>query len=247
MQELIKKWMSMKKTINILIFSLIFASVASAGVYKITREAPAEIQISTSKPCVVDFNFEVTDAKLVQSNSKSAKLELLRKGFLFVPLNTSFSASVVVTARDGGNYVVLLSPGGNQSVFHMEDALQDYDAENTSKIDYESEELDKDLRNIVKAILIQKPLSGFKKTKAHKTVKTEVMDLTRMYRYIGSKYVADYWVIKNKTNRKQDYRSSDFYTKGILGVAPEKYSLQPGASMYVVTILNKYAVYQAER
>ena len=239
----------MKKIINTLIFSVAVGSSLFAGSIRINNDEAAELKIAASKPNVIDFNFIVKKAKLVQASSGASSLELLDKGFIIVPKKSVIAATVVVTALDGTSYVINLqtSRKGAKSVFHLEDPLQGYKSKAGKDLKFETDTIDKDARNIVKAILLHKPISGFDKVKAERSVKGAEITMLRENRYIGSKYVADEWELKNKTEKILYFSGEDFYTKGVLAVSLEKKRIQPGESIYMITLLNKHAVYLSEK
>jgi len=239
----------MKKIINILIFNVVLAVSVAAGTIRISNDNATDLYIAASKPSVVDFNFIVKKAKLVQAFSDASSLELLDKGFILIPKKSVIAATVVVTAMDGTTYVLNMQTRRERvkSVFHLEDPMQGYKSKAQKNLRFETDKIDTDARNIVKAILLDKPLSGFEKVKAERSVSGTDIDMRRKNRYVGSKYVADRWEITNKTGKVLYFSGEDFYTKGVLAVSLQKKRIQPGESVFMITLLNKYSVYLSEK
>lgn len=222
----------------------IYASAGFAQPILLTEEKPAKLTTESSRPITVKTNFLIKDAKLIIRDKDDASIELLPKGFIVVPMKRKYKATVVLSAQNGSLYTVDLDSGGDQAVFSLEDPLQDYKTD--AKYNFETLRIDQDARNIVKAVLLEKPISGFEKHAAHSQITGNGFILQRIDRYTGSKYVVDRWNITNITNSMLTFIESDFYTQGILAVALEKYRIKPGENIYLITINNKHAIYQAE-
>jgi len=233
----------MRKIILISIFSVALL----AGNYKITQGQPLEIPISSDKPVVVDFNFKVKQAKLIQSDASGAAIETLEQGVVVIPKKSNPSGTLVVTAIDGRNYVVNIDGNGTETLQHIEDPSQEINDKSKEKIVFETDRTERDCRNIGKAILLQKPLSGFKKTIAPRQISDDEFSLKRKFRYIGGMYVADYWMLSNKTNGVLYFKESEFYTKGVLSVGLQKNRVEPGETIYMLMILNKHTIYESEQ
>lgn len=210
----------------------------------ITEDEPVRLSVTDSRPVTVKTNFLIKDAKFIISDTDNAKLELLPKGFIVVPLKRNYNATVVLNASNGALYTVDVDSGGRQSVFNLEDPLQSYKTD--AKYNFETLRIDQDARNIVKAMLLDKPISGFEKYNSYMKVNGNGFDLERLERYNGGKYVVDRWAITNVSNEGLYFTESDFYTQGILAIALEKYKLKPNESMYMINIYNKHAIYKAE-
>jgi hypothetical protein len=237
----------MKKTIAILTSSLILSAGLLAESYKITTNTPVELEVADSKPAVLDVNFKVKQAKLIQSDKAMAAIETLEQGVLYIPMKSKAQGIVVITALDGKNYVVNINTGGDKTVFHLEDPTQEFNDDTQAELSFETDRIVTDARNIVKAILLQKPISGFKKISAERLVSSDEIKLSREYRYVGGKYVADYWLIKNITNEVLYFEADEFYTSGVLAVSLQKNRIEPGETMYMISILNKHTVYESEK
>jgi len=236
----------MKKTIVSLIFSNLFALALSASPVLISEDSAISLKAASNTPITVSANFEIQNADLILVNKKMAKLKLLKKGFVFIPLVQRYKGTVVLSAKDGKIYTINIQSGGEKSVLQLEDPLQTLKPSN-KKIELESEKIDYDARNIIKAILLGKNLHGFKKTMAHQTIKSEQFTLTRYERYTGSKYVVDGWKITNITPDTLYFREADFYTEGILAIALQRHRVLKGESIYLYMLLNKNSVYNAEK
>lgn len=237
----------MKKTIATLTFSLFLTAGMYADSYKITTNTPIELEVANSKPVVFDVNFKVKQAKLIQSDKGMAAVETLERGVLYIPMKSNAQGIIVLTAVDGKNYVINVSSGGDKTVFHLDDPVQEFDAKTKDKLVFETDKIVVDARNIVKAILLQKPISGFKKVAAQRSIDSDEIRLSREYRYVGGKYVADYWLIKNITNEVLYFENDEFYTPGILAVSLQKNRIEPGETAFMISILNKHTVYESEQ
>lgn len=229
---------------KLLLASAVLASGLNAGSFLIGQRAPLEVSVSGMKPSVLDFNFQIKTAKLILSDSDAAAIEVLDQGVLIIPQKSNPSGTIVLTAKDGRNYIVNVAGDGNETMHHIEDPAQEYDAQKSAKLTFETDQIDKDMRNITKAILLQKPISGFKKIESPKKIGSVQFDMERNYRYVGGKYVADYWEIVNKSNEVLYFEENEFYTKGVLGVGIQKNRVEPGERVYLLLLLNKIAVYK---
>lgn len=235
----------MRKAIRIFSSSVLCAGVLLAGNNKISQYAPLELSVSGAKPVVLDFNFNVKRAKLILSDDGAAAIEILDRGVLFIPKKEKPSGTIVVVAKDGKNYVVNLTGTGSSTVEHIEDPAQEYERKAAEgKVAFETDQIDRDMRNITKAILLQKPLSGFKKVKASKKIGSGQFQMAREYRYVGGKYIADYWELENVTNETLYFEEREFYTKGVLGVGIQKNRVEPGEKVYLLLLLNKQKIYE---
>lgn len=237
----------MSKTINTLISSLLLSLSAYAGTVSITTSEPASIRVKDGRPITINTNFQLKGAEILMTKSDAATLRLLEKGFVIVPSVMKYVATIVLSARDGSVYTLDVKTGGSEAVFRVEDALQGYKGKAGSKMRFESNRIDDDARNIIKAVLLDRKLSGFQKIKAVREVEGDQFLMRREYRHVGGKYVADRWSISNTTDEAIYFGEEDFYTKGIMAVAIEKNRVQPGESIYLILLVNKQSVFEAER
>lgn len=231
-------------TFKAVVAFLAFTLTLSAGSHTIGQRAPLEVQVSGVKPSVLDFNFVISSAKLILSDEDAAAIEVLDRGVLIIPRKTHPAGTIVLTAKDGRNYVVNFAGDGNETMQHIEDPAQEYDAMQNEKLTFETDQIDADARNIVKAILLQKPISGYKKIESPKRIRTSEFEMVRDHRYVGGKYVADYWQIQNSSNEVKYFKESEFYTKGVLAVGLQKYRVEPGERIYLLLLLNKVSIYK---
>lgn len=239
----------MNKTINILISSIVAilsSTVISAAPLMLSQEKASNLKTSGLAPITVSTNFEITDANLIVLSDKHADLTLLKKGFILVPKKSNYSATIVLTARNGSIYPVNMKGGGIKTVFRMEDPLQSVN-KNVKKFNFESGKMAQDARNMIKTVLLDKPLSGFEKTNAYQKVTNREYSLERIERHIGGKYIVDRWSLKNTSNTPLYFVEEDFYTEGILAVAIEKNRILKSEEIFLLTILNKNSIYEQEK
>lgn len=239
----------MKKTIDILIFSisiLLLSVTLNAAPIKITQDDAVTIVSSGTSPVTVSTNFDVLNANLIVTNDSQATLTLLKKGFIIAPKKSNYKATVVLTARNGSIYAVNMSGGGKRAVFRLEDPIQDFD-KFTKKFDFESGKIDQDARNIIKGILLEKKISGFKKSDAYQMVNNGQYNLERIERYTGGKYIVDRWKLTNTSGDSLYFIEEDFYTNGILAVALEKNRILDKEEVFLILMLNKHSIYEVEK
>ena len=235
----------MKQTINILIFKLLMlfaASIAAASPIYLSQDSLLELETKGDRPVTITTNFEIEDLKLITIEDNEVQLEILKKGFVLIPKSRGYKATIVLSARDGSIYTISLSGGGKKAMFRLDDPMQTYNKKGKA-FEFESARIDTDARNIIKTILLNKKLAGFKKEKAYQSIKVKQYNISRIERYVGGKYVVDRWVIKNTTLDSLYFNEEDFYTEGVLAVAVEKNRVLTGESIFLITILNKHSIY----
>jgi len=239
----------MNKITDILTFSVLIIALSaqlSAAPLLISIDKAIEIKATSDRPITVGTNFEIETAELIVVDKEHASLKLLRKGFILIPRIAKFKVTIVLSARDGSVYTVNIEDGGKKSVFRVEDPLQLFNT-SVKKFNFESGKMDQDARNIIKTILLKKPLSGFEKSLSSQTIDTEQYNLTRVERHTGSRYVVDGWNITNISNESLYFNEEDFYTSGILAVALEKNRVLKGETVFLYIIINKNTVFEAEK
>lgn len=239
----------MNQITNTLIFSLfsiLLSSELFAGTILLSRDKATELITSSSGPITVSTNFEISNVDLIVTSEKIATHKILRKGFILIPKKKNYNAVIVMTARNGTIYSINMRGSGIKTVFQLSDPMQTY---NTMGIvfDFESGRMDTDARNIIKTILLEKKLTGFEKAPAYQAINANQYLLERVERYTGAKYVVDRWNINNTSNNTLYFEEEDFYTSGILAVAIEKNRVQPNERIFLLTIINKNSVFEAEK
>lgn len=239
----------MNKIIDTLTFSLLgllVASSLSAAPILLSQDETLLLKTSDSSPVTVSTNFEIDDANLVVMNKDHVSIKLLKKGFILIPKVKKYAATVVITSRAGDVYALNMNGSGKKSIFKLEDPIVESN-KGVKKFNFESGKMDQDARNIVKTILLNKQLSGFKKSKAYQLIPADGYTLERIERYAGLKYVVDRWSISNTSYEDLYFLEEDFYTDGILAVAIEKNRVLAQEKIFMLTILNKNTIYEKER
>ena len=89
-------------------------------------------------------------------------------------------------------------------------------------------------------------MSGFKKIKAPKHLGSSEFKMDREYRYVGGKYICDYWEVQNVSNEVLYFEEKEFYASGVLGVGLQKNRIEPGEKIYLLLLLNKGKIYADE-
>ncbi len=238
----------MNKIINTLIFSigiLLLSAQLNAAPILLTQDRAITLSTTATKPVTISTNFEISDANLIVLSDKHASLTLLKKGFILIPKRSKYKATVVVVARNGAIYTINMNSGGKKAVFRVEDPIQDYDKQ-TKKFNFESGKMDQDARNMIKAFLLNKPISGFKKSNVYQKTNNGQFSLERVERHTGGKYILDKWILKNTSHASLYFAEEDFYTNGILAVALEKNRLLQNEEIFLILILNKNSIYENE-
>lgn len=242
----------MSKITVTLIFNMMAALTSFGQTVHLSTDEPSTISAIDGRPITFNTNFQVQSAELLLTDETAASLKLLEKGFVVVPSKAgAYRATIVISARDGAVYTVDFNAGAGdgQAVFKLEDQMQGFSAgeESGNGERYESNEIDQDAKNIVKDVLLGDKMTGFDKTKSPKTVHASQFDMTRSFRHVGAKYIADEWMLSNNSNEAIMFQEEDFYTKGIIAVALEKNRLLPGEKAYMILLVNKTAIYNANK
>lgn len=240
----------MKKTTAILVFSLFVSLSGLAQTVQINSEEPTAINAVDGRPITINTNFQIKSAELLLTDETAAGMKLFEKGLVIVPSKVgAYRATVVIEARDGTVYNVDFNAGDSEgaAVFKLEDQMQGFAGSEGDADRYESNAIDSDAKNIIKSVLLGEKITGFEKTKAPRVVPGAQFDMMRSFRNIGNKYIADEWILLNKTNETISFREEDFYTNGILAVALEKNRLLPGEKGYLVLLISKSAIFNANK
>lgn len=237
----------MKKIINTLIFSVFIALSLEAAPILLSEDKPLLLKAASARPITVSTNFVLSGADLVVVNSNIAKLKLLKRGFIFIPLRQKYDGTVVLTSKDGKLYTINLTSGGKKTVFKVEDPIQSIKDDDFKGFEFESGKIDNDARNIIKTVLLDKNLSGFKKMLSYQIIKGNQFNMIRTERYIGGKYILDKWELVNTSAVPLYFNEEDFYTEGILAVAIEKNRVLKGERVFLMTLLNRNTVYELEK
>ncbi len=240
----------MKKIIATLIFNLISVGAIFGQTVQLNSEEPSSINAISGRPVTISTNFQIQSAELLLTDEAAASLKLLEKGFVIVPSKAgSYRATIILSARDGAVYTVDFNAGAadGSAVFKLEDQMQGFSEAEEDGEKYESSVIDQDAKNIIKSVLLGERITGFEKTKAPKVVSGTQFEMQREFRNIGNKYIADQWVITNTSKGPLSFNEEDFYTNGIAAVALEKNRILPGEKIYMILLINKNSIYNANK
>lgn len=231
----------MKKLLLALVSVVLITSVASADKLKVTTSEVLSFKISNKQPTVVNFNFYVKKIKKIFAKNNKTQVRLLDKGIVIIPASKKTGGIIVVTNEKGTSYTLSFKSDENQSsVVSIDDVT--YSAKKTSKIQLETQNIDRDVSKTIKLLDNMEPngdksLPGYELRKDNYTIlnKEKTFSMTRVYRYIGKKYLVDSWIIKNLTNEPLVFAHRDFATRGVIAasIQPKVISPQGEASLYL--------------
>lgn len=230
------------KKISILILSLFLVTSLFGSKLKITKSEVLPIKISNSQPTVVQFNFLVKKIKKIFSQKNKTQVKLLDKGVVIIPDSKKTSGILIITNEQGTSYTITFKADKKgDSVINIDDLT--YSKYKPTKLKLETQFVDRDVSNIITKLDNMDEhhlnLPGFKLQKDSYTIenKNKEYKMTKLYRWVGSKYVVDSWIIKNLTKKPLLFRNRDFARKGIISASIQPRIILPKgtASLYLIT------------
>lgn len=229
---------------NLIICSIFLIGVSlHAMKLKITTDEPKEIKISNTKNSLLNFNFYVKSAKLIENKEKTTKLSILDKGLVLTPLTKNANGDIVISNDKGESYFIHF-----EASKHYEDVIfsfKDLDYEPITsnykkpKYNFETGKVEKDIKNIIKALMNNAKLTGFSRKSSSIKIRNPEFVMIKEARYTGAYYVVDKWYIQNTTNQELYFDEEDFYTKGIIAISITKNRLEPGETAILFSVINK--------
>ncbi len=236
----------MKKGL-ILIITMFLVTSLFAEKLKITKDEALNVKISNSQPTVVQFNFFIKKIKKIFLKKNIAQVTLLDKGIVIIPTQKDSSGIIILTNEQGTSYTLNFKTDANGTAGINVDDLT-YSKEKPSKLKLETQFVDRDVSNIITRLDNMNPkkmrLPGFKLEKDSYSVNSSdgTYKMTKMYRWIGSKYIVDSWVITNKTKAPLVFENRDFAKKGIIAASVQPKVIYPNGVSSLYLIIDKATV-----
>lgn len=189
------------------------------------------------------FPFVVQDAKLTTDSPDDFQVKAKNTTVMILPtmLNVEKESDLIVWSSLGDAYILRIN-GKNDSEQKFTFSSNYVTKKNSQIKKFESGKIEQDIKNLIKKVVNEEPISGYKKIDVKKMFETEDLLMQKEYFYDGGKYRVETWYLENKTNDILSLDYENFYTNGILAISFESRTLQPGQIGKMWLIINKATV-----
>ena len=240
------------KKIAVLIIGVLITSSLFGSKLRITKDEVLNIKISNTQPTVVQFNFLIKKVKKIFAQKNKTQVKLLDKGVVIIPDNKKTSGILILTNEQGTSYTLnFIADKKGDSVVNIDDLT--YSKDKPVDLKLETQFVDKDVSNIITKLdnMDNKNLKlpGFKLQKDNFSIesKDKTYVMTKEYRWIGSKYIVDSWIIKNKSNKTLFFDNRDFAKKGVIAASVQPKVVNPNGITSLYIIINKATISKYRR
>ena len=197
------------------------------------------IELKLDRANVLNFPFIVKEATVAAENMDNYQIKSTNNSIIVIPTGTNTDLSdLIVTSSEKNTFIITLKNTGNSQVFNFTyNGESSFNKSKTSK--FESNKLDKDVKKIIKSVLVKGTIPGYSRVLINKKFDVKNMTLQKNYIYNGSKYRVEEWYIRNNLKTKLFIDEATFYTKGIIAINLEQRELQPKEVIKMIMIVNK--------
>lgn len=232
----------MKTIFKIALLSTVLPAILFGKTISLDQEN-INIALKNNAMNLVNFPFVIHEAKL--STESPEDFEIISKNTSVIILPTASlpeeQADLVVWSAEGNAYLIKLNAGGTEQKFTMSSGNPETQVSTAAK-QFETGQIEKDIKNLVKKAVIGEQIPGYKKVDVKRVFETPDLTMQKEFFYDGGKYRVETWFLKNKTpdNLSLDYEN--FYTNGVLSISFEKRILEPNQIGKMWIIVNKSTI-----
>jgi len=229
----------MKKLITLLLITA--TSIFAAQVRSLDR-GQVDVSIVNNKANVLNFPFNITDAKLVTQDPKDFQIKAKRNTIIVVAStkDSTAKADLVAWSDDGYTYLIRIDVKGEDQLWNFTTNRRVRQNINSAK--FETGKIERDIKKLLKAVELEKNIPGYKKTKVKKQFTTNDLLMQKDLMYDGGKYRVEKWYLKNITDVPVTLDEGAFYTKGVLSISFQKPYLNPEEVGEMLIIIDKGSI-----
>lgn len=195
------------------------------------------------------FPFVVQKADLTTETPESFSVSAKNYTVVITPtaeFPNEEQGDLLIWSAEGDPYLIkLLTNGETGQVFSMTSAkvqpMQDIRA-----AVFETGRIESDVKKLLKKLVLGEKIQGYKENKVQRLFSTPDLLLQKDSFFDGGKYRAEQWFIQNTTESTLFLEYENFYALGMLLLAFEKRTLEPGQITRAWIIVNKHTLLNEE-
>jgi hypothetical protein len=199
--------------------SLAVSSALFASNVQNIDDGATELSLKNNTANILSFPFIVKDGSIASSTADNFQVKVNKYSIVVIPTaeQPSERADLIVTASEGYTYLVKLNVSGSEQTFEL--TTNKVHNDSVEATEFETGEIDSDVRKLLKLVLLNKDIPGYRKVEVNRQFVTPDMLMQKQTIIDGSKYRVEKWFLKNETQSILTLDESSFYTKGILAIA----------------------------
>lgn len=201
------------------------------------------VELKNNALNLMNFPFIIHEAKLSTESPEDFQVTSKNTSIIILPTASieAQEADLLVWSVTGDAYLIKINAKGKEQKFSFSTNTGDTIIPMSAK-KFETGQIEKDIKHLMKKIVSGEEIPGYKKVDIKRGFTTPDLNMQKELYYDGGKYRVESWFLSNKTadNLTLDYEN--FYTNGILAIAFEKKTLEPGQVTKMWLIVNKSTV-----
>jgi hypothetical protein len=226
---------------KIYIILLIFvSSLFSSSVYSLDS-GKLKLSLKNNKANILNFPFKIKTAKIASENPDDYSVQVNGYTVILIPTiekNTYMEADLIVFSKEGDSFLINVNGSGTEQLFNLS-TNRVVPIHSTKVKKFESGRIDDDIKKLMKAVILEKHIPGYKMTKIKRVFNTSDLEMQKDVMLDGSRYRVEKWYLRNKNNAILVLDSGDFYTKGVLAIAFKDQKIMPNATTIMWLVIDK--------
>ena len=221
------------------LLAILLSSSVFAGSTINIDNGSTEIALKNNTANVLNFPFIVKEGKIASSTEENFQVSTSKYSVVVIPTadNKEERADLIVWSNEGYTYLIKLSVTGEIQTFDL--TTNKIHNDNIEATEFESGAIDADIKKLMKLVILNKYIPGYRKTEVNRQFVTPDMLMQKNTMYDGGKYRLEKWLLKNETSSTLTLDEGSFYTKGILSIAFESPKIPVGAVTNMYLIIDK--------
>lgn len=225
---------------------VVLAASVSAKTISLDTDEVISIHLKNNGINVLKMPFVVQNASLATKYKNVFKIKVKNRSIIIAPSVSSANAikatgDLLVFSMKGNSYLIKIDVLGNSQIFEFTTNKEEAYLPPQAKV-FETGKIERDVKRLIKTVINKREIPGYKKVSVKRIFKTPDLRLQKNVMFDGGKYRVEEWFVENSTEDVLTLDYENFYTNGILAIAFEKGTIEPGEITRMWLIVDKATV-----